>query len=171
MLVTLRAITASKDMNACRCGKFARPARNFLRHAIFVCLRLWREVQAKVSDIGVIPPTSEITPERVYLQRREFIKSSLLFAATSSAVGSTLLWLMRGLRAKDDEKTAKAPATGAPDDDTALTVAQHYDYATEEKNTSYNDVTNYNNFYEFGTDKKDPAAKANTLRTRPPRGG
>src|SRR5277367_2150719 len=161
MLVTLRAITASKDMNACRCGKFARPARNFLRHAIFVCLRLWREVQAAVSDIGIIPATSEITPERVYLQRREFIKSSLLFAATSSGVGSTLLWLMRGLRAKDHKKGAD---TVTPDDQRALTVAQHFDYASGEENTSYNAVTNYNNFYEFGTDKSDPAANAGTLR-------
>ena len=63
-----------------------------------------------MSDISNIPATSEITPERVYLQRREFIKNSLLFAATSSGVGSTLLWLMRGLRAKDHEKTSKAAA-------------------------------------------------------------
>ncbi len=120
-----------------------------------------------MSDIGNIPATSEITPQRVYLQRREFIKSSLLFAATSSGVGSTLLWLMRGLRAKDHEKTAKATATGAPDDDSALTIARHYDYASGEKNTSYNGVTNYNNFYEFGTDKSDPAANADSLRPRP----
>jgi sulfoxide reductase catalytic subunit YedY len=119
-----------------------------------------------VSDIGNIPATSEITPERVYLQRREFIKSSLLFAATSSGVGSTLLWLMRGLRAKDHEKTANVAATGAPDD-TALTIARHYDYGSGEKNTSYNGVTNYNNFYEFGTDKSDPAANAYTLKPRP----
>jgi methionine sulfoxide reductase catalytic subunit len=119
-----------------------------------------------VSDIGNIPATSEITPERVYLQRREFIKGSLLFAATSSGVGGTLLWLMRGLRAKDHEKTANVAATGAPDD-TALTIARHYDYASGEKNTSYNGVTNYNNFYEFGTDKSDPAANAFTLKPRP----
>lgn len=51
-----------------------------------------------MSDIGNISPTSEVTPEKVYLQRREFIKSPLLFAATSSGVGSTLLWLMRAIR-------------------------------------------------------------------------
>ena len=51
--------------------------------------------------------SSEVTPERLYLQRREFIKNLLLFAATSSGVGSTLLWLMRGLRAKDHEKGRK----------------------------------------------------------------
>ena len=119
-----------------------------------------------MSDIGNISPTSEITPERVYLQRREFIKSSLLFAATSSGVGSTLLWLMRGLRAKDHEKTAKAAAAGAPDD-TALTVARHYDYASGEKQTPYESVTHYNNFYEFGTRKEQPADLAKNFRTSP----
>jgi len=105
-----------------------------------------------------------MTPERLYLQRREFIKNSLLFAATSTGVGSTLLWLMRGLRAKDREKDA---ATVTPDDNTALNVTRHLDYASGEKNTSYNGVTNYNNFYEFGTDKSDPAANAGTLKPRP----
>jgi methionine sulfoxide reductase catalytic subunit len=117
-----------------------------------------------VSRIGNIRSTSEITPETVYLRRREFIKSSLLFAATSSGVGSTLLWLMRGLRAKDQEKGAD---TVTPDDQSALTVAQHFDYASGEKNTSYNAVTNYNNFYEFGTDKSDPAANAGSMRPHP----
>ena len=117
-----------------------------------------------MSGIGNIPSANEITPGSVYLQRREFIKNSLLFAATSSGVGSTLLWLVRGLRAKDHEKTA---APGTPDDSDALTITRHFDYSSGEKNTSYNVVTNYNNLYEFGTDKSDPAANAATLRPHP----
>jgi methionine sulfoxide reductase catalytic subunit len=117
-----------------------------------------------VPGIGNISSTSEITPERVYLQRREFIKNSMLFAATSTGVGSTLLWLMRGLRARDHEKAAP---TATPVDSSALNVIRHFDYASGEKNTSYNGVTNYNNFYEFGTDKSDPAANAGTLRPHP----
>jgi len=117
-----------------------------------------------VSEIGNIPSTSEITPERVYLQRREFIKSSLLFAATSSGVGSTLLWLMRGLRAKDHEKTA---VIVTQEDSRSLISTRRSDYSSGETKTSYNDVTNYNNFYEFGTDKSDPAANAGTLRPHP----
>ena len=103
-----------------------------------------------MSEIGNMLPSSEVTSERSYLQRREFIKNSLLFAATSSGVGSTLLWLMRGLRAKDHEKGAN---TATPDDRAALTVTRHLDYAAGEKNNSYNAVTNYNNFYEFGTER------------------
>jgi sulfoxide reductase catalytic subunit YedY len=40
-------------------------------------------------------------------------------------------------------------------------------YGANEKLTSYEDVTTYNNYYEFGTDKTDPARSAHTLRTRP----
>src|SRR5689334_8499219 len=40
-------------------------------------------------------------------------------------------------------------------------------FSTDEKPTKREDVTSYNNFYEFGTDKSDPAAYAHTLRTSP----
>ncbi len=40
-------------------------------------------------------------------------------------------------------------------------------YTTSENQTPFNKATNYNNFYEFGTDKSDPAKNAHTLRTRP----
>ena len=39
-------------------------------------------------------PPSEITPEALYLRRREFIRNAALFTATSAGVGSGLLWLM-----------------------------------------------------------------------------
>ena len=39
--------------------------------------------------------------------------------------------------------------------------------STSEKITSYRDATTYNNYYEFGTSKEEPAQKANTLRTSP----
>ena len=40
-------------------------------------------------------------------------------------------------------------------------------YTLGEDKTPYKDVTTYNNFYEFGTDQRDPAAHAGSLRTRP----
>ena len=40
-------------------------------------------------------------------------------------------------------------------------------YSTDEKPTRYDDITHYNNFYEFGTDKTDPAANSGVLKTRP----
>jgi sulfoxide reductase catalytic subunit YedY len=111
---------------------------------------------------GSVAP-NHITPERVYLRRREFIRNSLLFAATSSSVGGTLLWLMRGLRAKDHKHPVNAIAT----ESRTLTIAQRTDYAAGEAKTPYESVTTYNNFYEFGTDKSDPAQNAQTLKPRP----
>ncbi len=112
----------------------------------------------------------EITPERLYLHRREFIRNSLLFTATSTGVGSTLLWLMKGLRAQDHKKpspSSASPNPNGPTDPTVLTIARSSDYASSEVKTPLESVTTYNNFYEFGTDKSDPAEYANTLRPRP----
>ena len=115
--------------------------------------------------------SSEITPERLYLRRREFIRNSLLFTATSTGVGSTLLWLMNGLRAQDHKKPSSGPTSslhrnGSPDSG-ALTIVRSSNYASGEAKTPFDSVTTYNNFYEFGTDKSDPGKYANTLKPRP----
>ena len=83
-------------------------------------------------------PTSEITDESFYTTRREF----LLAAGFGLGALSGLLPL-----APDG-----FPLTGRTDDD---------------KLTPWDDITGYNNFYEFGTGKDDPARNAGTLRTRP----
>jgi sulfoxide reductase catalytic subunit YedY len=107
---------------------------------------------------GKSPPASEITPEALYLRRREFMRNAALFTATSAGVGGVLLWLMRGGRAEP-----KTDARGTSD----LTVARHDDFAAGESPTPYRDVTTYNNFYEFGVEKSDPAEDASSLRPRP----
>jgi len=107
---------------------------------------------------GKNPLASEITPEALYLRRREFIRNAALFTATSAGVGGSLLWLMRGGRAEP-----KTSATATAD----LTVARQDDFAAGESPTPYRDITTYNNFYEFGVEKSDPAEYAGTLRTRP----
>jgi methionine sulfoxide reductase catalytic subunit len=87
---------------------------------------------------------SEITPREVYLRRRE-----LLLGA-----GSLGLLAAAGLSAGSAE-AAPLPAEKSP-----LST-------TGEPPTPLRDVTNYNNFYEFGTGKDDPARNAHTLTTRP----
>ena len=83
---------------------------------------------------------SEITPREVYLSRRQWM---------AGVAGLTLAAaLPKGLHA--------APLSAA---------ASHF--STDEKKTSREDVTSYNNYYEFGTGKEDPAAKAHTLKTSP----
>jgi sulfoxide reductase catalytic subunit YedY len=125
-----------------------------------------------MSTIGKPPPSSEVTPEPLYLRRREFIRNAALFAATTTTVGSGLLYLMGGGRA--ESKDANEPPNAAPDASPgaaaasgALTIAKRDDYARGEPPTPYRDVTTYNNFYEFGLDKGDPAENAHTLRPRP----
>jgi sulfoxide reductase catalytic subunit YedY len=117
-----------------------------------------------MSTLGKSPPAAEITPEKLYMRRREFVRNAVLFTATSSGVGGSLLWLMKGGRAEPKPPAgAEAPAAGAPE----LTIARHSTYSTDELLTPYRDATGYNNFYEFGTDKSDPAANAHALRPRP----
>jgi sulfoxide reductase catalytic subunit YedY len=106
------------------------------------------------------PPSSEVTPEPLYLRRREFLKNAALFTATAAGVGGSLLALTRG-NGERKEKPKGAWATSAPG------VASKGAYSTDERPTSYEDATTYNNFYEFGTDKSDPAQNAGTLRPRP----
>jgi sulfoxide reductase catalytic subunit YedY len=90
---------------------------------------------------------ADATPERLWLRRREFLKLG------AAGAGAALL-LPRLAR-------AGAP-TGAD-----LAVARKVNAAGDEKPTDWDAVTGYNNFYELGTDKTDPAANAGTLRTRP----
>jgi methionine sulfoxide reductase catalytic subunit len=106
------------------------------------------------------PSPSEITPERLYLRRREFIRNAALFGAPSAAVGGSLLWLMNGIRA---DPRPGAGSSGGKE----LTIARPGTDSTDETPTPYDDVTTYNNFYEFGTDKGDPAEYAGALRPRP----
>ncbi len=90
-------------------------------------------------------PTSEITDESVYLNRRRFIEG--MFGAGAVALGATVpAWgevIGGGMG-------GVVPVGGADD-----------------KLTPFEDVTSYNNFYEFGTDKRDPSKNAHTLRPRP----
>src|SRR3954463_8529494 len=108
------------------------------------------------------PPSSEITPETLYLRRREFIKNAGLFAGTAAVVGGAgYLLTMKRTRPMD----AFVPDAGAP-----LPVAESKGpgpYDTDEARTPFEDVTTYNNFYEFGLDKNDPARNAHVLKTKP----
>lgn len=92
--------------------------------------------------------SSEITPKAVFENRRELIKS-----AAAGAFGLALApWFSRDALASNPQKLA---ATLNPN------------FSVKDEPTSYKYVTTYNNFYEFGTDKSDPAAYAKTLQTTP----
>jgi sulfoxide reductase catalytic subunit YedY len=94
--------------------------------------------------------SSEITSKNLYLKRRDFIKgASLITAAIATGVG------IPGL----SSTSVRAAAT--------LSGARKSSLSTDEPPNSYKDITNYNNFYELGTDKSDPARNAKYLTTRP----
>jgi methionine sulfoxide reductase catalytic subunit len=121
-----------------------------------------------MSKLGKTPSSSEITPEPLFRRRREFIKNGLLFVATSAGVGGGLLWLMKGHRGgRSVLRPAPGSASATGEEDHLFEGARPSAVSTSEAPTSYQDVTSYNNFYEFGTDKSDPAANAHTLKPRP----
>ena len=93
-------------------------------------------------------PSSDVTPQRVYLDRRRFL-------ALGAAGAGALLF---GGAARAAESAHGAKLAG---------VKPNSKYDTDEKKTPFDKVTSYNNFYEFGTDKTDPAENAHTLKTRP----
>lgn len=104
------------------------------------------------------PTSSDITPEALYLRRREFIKSTALFTATSTGLGGGLYLLSHPASAAKPE--APVPAKAAP-------VPAQKGLGPNDALTSFEDVTSYNNFYELGTDKGDPARNAASLKPRP----
>jgi methionine sulfoxide reductase catalytic subunit len=93
---------------------------------------------------------SEVTPRELYLRRREFIGAAGV-AAAALATGALA----------PDAAQAQNPAAQK------LTNLKKSPFNTDEKMNSYRDVTTYNNFYEFGLDKGDPARHAHALKPRP----
>ena len=108
------------------------------------------------SDAGLehgVP--SEITP-RTLLESRRVLLQQLAAGASGLALAG---WAARDARAQMKGPGALPPLAAQP---SAVPGAQAMD-----KTTAYKDATTYNNFYEFGTDKSDPARHAHSLKTRP----
>jgi sulfoxide reductase catalytic subunit YedY len=101
------------------------------------------------------PVSSEITPRAAYEGRREFLKQ----LAAGSAGAAVAAWAGRDALAQTARPGKLAALPGAR---SAVAGAM-----TLDKPTAYADATSYNNYYEFGTGKDDPAARARTLQPRP----
>ena len=98
----------------------------------------------KKLDLGIKP--SEITPEGAYMNRR-----ALLAAAVAAGLIPSIMSC----------EAATLPASGE------LADVKKWPDSTTDKANTFQDITTYNNFYEFGTGKSDPAANAHTLKTSP----
>jgi sulfoxide reductase catalytic subunit YedY len=94
-------------------------------------------------DIGIKP--SEITPESTFVNRRE-----LLAAAVAAGLVPSLM-----------AEAATIPAGGE------FAGVTKWPGSTKEKANTFEEISSYNNFYEFGTGKSDPAENAHTLKTSP----
>jgi sulfoxide reductase catalytic subunit YedY len=96
--------------------------------------------------------SSEITDKKLYLNRREFIRATTgtAVAAAAGMIGGEALVEAKGAPHGRKLQNIKKGAAGA-----------------DEKLNSWEDITSYNNYYEFGTDKSDPAATSGKLKTEP----
>jgi sulfoxide reductase catalytic subunit YedY len=105
-------------------------------------------------------PSREITDEQLYVRRREFMR--LAGGAAVAAVAAPLLAcssepLAAELRAVGSSGLPQSPLTGS----------REKAVATDEKLNTFEEITGYNNFYEFGTGKSDPKRYGSSLRTSP----
>ena len=97
--------------------------------------------------------SSEITPENIYLNRRNFIRAGLV-AGTTVATGLTYRFFN-----EPPLKEIKTPQIE--------NIIQTNNFQTTEKPNSFEDITNYNNYYEFSTSKTGVARAAQDFITRP----
>jgi sulfoxide reductase catalytic subunit YedY len=96
------------------------------------------------------PPSSEITSERVYMDRRGFI-------AATGAIGAAVI-----------AASGVFPSlAGAQQPQEPQAVGKPFGLQPDDKPTPWQDVTTYNNFYEFGTGKGDPSENAGNFKTKP----
>jgi sulfoxide reductase catalytic subunit YedY len=100
---------------------------------------------------------SEITPPDAYFNRRRIL-TGMLAASASAAVGRSAAAVLPA--------QAGAPLTYTLDSHDSVDALVHAPDQDEKPNTWYQ-ITNYNNYYEFGVNKSDPAANAGQLQTRP----
>jgi len=98
-------------------------------------------------------PYSKVTPKNAYLNRRRFLQGT---AAGAALFASRPLWDALTPAARAQSATARK-----------LTGLAKSPFSTTEKMNSYQDITHYNNYYEFGTGKEDPATLARKLKTTP----
>ncbi len=96
--------------------------------------------------------SSEITPKSWYLDRRKFM------AAAAAAAGAALV---------GDRIVEALHSPAVVEAGTRIADVVKSAYSTDEKPTLYKDITNYNNYYEFSTDKYEPAGLSANFPTRP----
>ncbi|MBA4122930.1 MAG: protein-methionine-sulfoxide reductase catalytic subunit MsrP [Acidobacteria bacterium] len=106
-------------------------------------------ISKKPSDIK----SSEITDEQIFLNRRNFIRAGVLAGTTLATAG-----VYRFINPPPPKAVVTAEIQG---------ITKPTDFRTEEKLNTFEEITNYNNFYEFSTSKTSVARRAENFITRP----
>ncbi len=106
-------------------------------------------------------PSSEITPESVYINRREFIGKGAGIALGGAAGGALIGGVVGGATAGRPKRAAAQTAQVGQRDWSAVRTE------LDEVLTPFEDVTSFTRFYEFGVQMDDPARNAHTLEPRP----
>lgn len=94
-------------------------------------------------------PSSEITPRKIYIDRRRFIRDTTLAVSGIGLFGGLLSSGHSAETGLDTRSLASSP------------------FSTDEELTTRQAATSYNNFYEFGTSKDDPVRNAHRMKTQP----
>jgi methionine sulfoxide reductase catalytic subunit len=113
---------------------------------------MWIKRSDRIQLVGDDIARSEITPQRIFENRRRVLQ-----AAGAMALGSLI-----GVNGK-----ALAAYTSPDPKAQKLVAKTNTRFVALDKITPFKDITTYNNYYEFGTDKSDPAHNAGTLRPHP----
>ncbi|HKO49940.1 MAG TPA: protein-methionine-sulfoxide reductase catalytic subunit MsrP [Polyangiaceae bacterium] len=111
------------------------------------------------------PASSEVTAPALYARRREFIRSGALFVGTSAALGAGLISLSN--LGSADPPVSPPPLPATPSGAAPWQVGKRSQFAAGEAQTSYQDITTYNNYYELGFSKSEPAKLGFRIKTRP----
>src|SRR5256712_2288427 len=99
--------------------------------------------------------SSEITDKKVYLNRREFIRAAAITGAAAGLLGAEAL------------APVSAAAKGAPHGRKLATIKKGFALNAPDKVNAWEDITSYNNYYEFGSDKDAPQQYARDFKTQP----
>jgi sulfoxide reductase catalytic subunit YedY len=111
------------------------------------------------------PPSSEITSPELYARRREILKSGALFVGTSAALGAGLTAFSS--LGSADPPASPPPLPAVPSGAAPWRVDRRGQFGADEARTAYQDITTYNNYYELGLSKSEPARLGFRIKPTP----
>lgn len=112
---------------------------------------------------------SEITPQQVFAQRRHFIQQASvgLIAGTAALLSQPLHAALANSTKAETNRDGTASKSGSFGSGQKIANVTKTSYGAGEKLTPYDDITTYNNYYEFGTDKAEPAPNSKLFKPHP----